>query len=90
MVASGGALAAMVIGAAGDAGGTGLIGALVARWLGEEYAEDLRQPIDRGGLVPWMHARDAEHEKRSVGIMTRSGARDVHAHDLAVARPAPL
>jgi hypothetical protein len=32
-----------------------------------------------------VHLRDAAHEQRAIDILTRSGAEDVHVHDLPAA-----
>jgi hypothetical protein len=85
MVASGGTLAAAIAAAAVAGGGGGLIGGLAARYLGRDRAKDLQQQLDRGGLLLWVHLRDAAHEQRAVEILRRHGAEDVHVHDLPAA-----
>jgi hypothetical protein len=82
VVASGGALAATVVAAVVAGGGGGMLGALAARWLGRDRARALQHQLDRGGLLLWVRARDPAHEQRAVEILTRSGAEDVHVHDL--------
>jgi hypothetical protein len=82
MVASGGTLAAAIAAAAVAGGGGGLIGGLAARYLGRDRAKDLQQQLDRGGLLLWVHVRDAAREQRAVDILRQHGAEDVHVHDL--------
>jgi hypothetical protein len=86
VVASGGSLAAAIAAAAVAGGGSGLLGGWAARYLGGDRAERLQQQLDRGGLLLWVHVRDAAHEKRAVDILTRTGAKDVHVHDLPGSR----
>lgn len=86
VVASGGSLAAAIAGAAVAGGGSGVLGAWAAQYLGGDRAETLQQQLDRGGLLLWVHVRDAAHEKRAVDILTRTGAKDVHVHDLPGSR----
>ena len=82
MVASGGTLAAAIAAAAVAGGGGGLIGGLAARYLGRDRAKDLQQQLDRGGLLLWVHLRDAAHEHRALEILRQHGAEDVHVHNL--------
>ncbi len=65
-------------------GGLAYLGAVGARLLGRDRAEALKDQLDRGGLLLWVHCRDGEHERRAVEILTRHGAEDVHVHDLPV------
>ena len=82
IVASGGALAAAVIGAAMAGGAGGLIGASLARFIEERHAERVQEQLDHGGLLLWVRTADPEHEGRAITILKRSGAEDVHVHDL--------
>jgi hypothetical protein len=86
VVASGGALGGALLAAAlwGGAGGT--FGLLLARWLDRQRAQKLADQIEKGGLLLWVHARDAEHEAKAIEILQRKGAKDVHAHDLTLAQ----
>ena len=43
---------------------------------------DLQEQLDRGGLLLWVHTRDAAHEERATEILRRHSGRDVHVHDL--------
>ena len=86
VVASGGTLAAAIAAAAVAGGGSGLLGGWAAQYLGRDRAERLQHQLDRGGLLLWVHVRDAAHEQRAVDILTRTGAEDVHVHDLPGSR----
>jgi hypothetical protein len=82
VVASGGtmlgAFAAAAI--AGSAGG--LIGAALAKRIGNEHAKHLEQHLSRGGLLLWVRTRDAEREKTALDILRRLAGEDVHLHEL--------
>jgi hypothetical protein len=90
VVASGGTLFAIVT-AAVLAGGTGgLLGSVLAKWLGDHHANYLQEQIDRGGLLLWVRTRHAEDERRAVEILKRHSGHKVHVHALpeAVKMPA--
>jgi len=80
VVASGGTLgiAFLVASAAGGTGG--LIGAILAEWIGKHHADFLQEQLDRGGLLLWVHTRDEAHEKRATKILSQHSAHDVHVH----------
>lgn len=82
VVASGGTLA-VAIGAAAVAGGAGgLVGTVLATWVGEHHAQYLQQQLDHGGLLLWVRTWDGEREKRASEILSRRSGRDVHIHTL--------
>ena len=81
-VATGGATAlAAGIGAAA-AGGVGGLGALLGKLYGQGQETFMQEQIDRGGVLLWVHLRDAAAEERALDILRRHGARDVHMHDI--------
>lgn len=82
IVASGGTLAAAVIGAALAGGAGGAIGAFMARFIDKPDAERLNAQLDRGGLLLWVRTLDQAQETKAQEILTRNGAEDVHVHDL--------
>jgi hypothetical protein len=82
VVASGGALVATIVAAALAGGGGGLLGGWAARLLGRDRAETLRRQLDHGGLLLWVGLRDQTHEARAVDILKKSGADDVHVHEM--------
>ena len=81
-VATGGATAlAAAIGAAAAGGAAGL-GALLGKLYGQGQQKFMQEQIDRGGVLVWVHLRDATAEERALDILRRHGARDVHLHDI--------
>jgi hypothetical protein len=82
VVASGGTLAAIIT-AVVLAGGTGgLLGSVLAKWLGIHHASYLQDQIDRGGLLLWVRTRHVTDEQRAVEILKRHSGADVHVHAL--------
>lgn len=82
IVASGGTLAAAIAAAALAGGAGGLIGSILAKWVGDHHAHYLQEQMDRGGLLLWVHTRDVALEKRAVEILQKHSAGDVHVHAL--------
>ena len=81
-VASGGTLGAIIT-AVVLAGGTGgLLGSVLAKWLGDHHANYLQNQIDRGGLLLWVRTRHAADEQRAVEILKRHSGGEVHVHVL--------
>ena len=85
VVVSEGPLAAAIAAAAVAGGAGGLIGSLLARIVGRHHAHYLQEQIDKGGLLLWVHARDADHEARSVAILRTHCGDNVHVHERATA-----
>ena len=83
-VAAGATLVAAITAASLAGGSGGLIGATLARLVGDHHAQDLKDQLDRGGLLLWVHLRDQAHEERATEILRRHAGRDVHVHDLPV------
>ena len=82
VVATGGTLAT-VVAATALAGGTGgLIGSVLAKWVGDGHAHQLQEQIDRGGLLLWVRTWSVEDELRAVEILKRHSGGDVHVHAL--------
>jgi hypothetical protein len=82
VVASGGTLAAAIATAALAGGTGGVIGSVLAKWLGDHQAHYLQEQIDRGGLLLWVRTRDAEEERRAAEILRKHSGRDVRVHAL--------
>lgn len=80
---SGGTIAATVIAATLVGGAGGLVGSILAKWLGDTHAHYLQTQIDRGGLLLWVRTRDAKAEDRATDILKRHSSRDVHVHTLS-------
>jgi hypothetical protein len=85
VVVSDGPLAAAFAAAAIAGGAGGFIGSLLARGVGHHHANYLQEQIDRGGLLLWVHARDADHEARSIAILKAHCGDNVHVHEMAMA-----
>jgi hypothetical protein len=85
IVISGGTLAT-AIGATALAGGAGgLIGSILAKWVGDHHSHYLQEQVDRGGLLLWVRTWDAEDEKRALDILRKHSASGAHVHSLPVA-----
>lgn len=82
VVASGGTLAAVLIGALAGGGTGGVIGAALARMLGHRHADALQRQLDKGGMLLWVRTVDDDHEARAVEILKANGGEDVHVHRL--------
>ena len=80
---SGGTIVVAVIAAALVGGTGGIVGVLLAKWLGDNHAQYLRTQVDHGGLLLWVRTRDAKAEYRAVDILKRHSSRDVHVHTLS-------
>jgi hypothetical protein len=77
---AGGGLAAIAAAGAVGAGAGGLIGSVLAKWIGDHHAQYLQEQLDHGGLLLWARTWDAEDEKRAVEILSKHSGRDVHVH----------
>lgn len=82
IVASGGALAAVVLGAALSGGAGGLIGTALASLIGKHHAHYLQEQLEHGGLLLWVRTWDKEHEARAAEILRKHSGHDVHVHTL--------
>jgi hypothetical protein len=82
VVASGGTLAAVIAAAAVAGGAGGLIGSVLAKWVGDHHAHYLQEQIDRGGLLLWVRTWNVEDEKRAVEILKKHSGHEVHVHAL--------
>lgn len=85
VLASGGTMAAAIIGASLAGGAGGFIGGILAKLVGERHARHLQEQLEHGGLLLWVRTRDDAHEKRAVEILEKHSGRDVHVHTLPLA-----
>jgi hypothetical protein len=83
VVVSGGTIVATIVAATLVGGAGGVVGALLAKWLGDNHARYLQMQIDHGGLLLWVRTRDAKAEDRAVNVLKRHSSRDVHVHTLS-------
>jgi hypothetical protein len=82
VVVSGGTLAAIITGAALAGGASGLLGSVLAKWVGEHHAHYLQEQVDHGGLLLWVRTWDADAEARATTILKKHSGRGVHVHPL--------
>lgn len=82
IVVSGGTIVAAIVAATLVGGAAGIVGAVLATWLGVHHAHYLTTQIDHGGLLLWVRTRDVKAEERAVDILKRHSSRDVHIHKM--------
>ena len=82
VVASGGTVAALVLGVAAAGGAGGLIGVMLGRFLDKQHAHALQEHLDKGGLLLWVRTPDEAHERKALAILRGCGAEDAHVHAL--------
>lgn len=82
VVASGGSLAAAIVGAAVAGGSGGIIGGVLASLMDERHAKHLQEQLDHGGLLLWVRTRDQDHELKAIKILKKHSGHDVHVHGL--------
>jgi len=85
VVASGGTLAAGIAAAALAGGAGGLIGSVLAKFVGDRHAQYLQEQIDHGGLLLWVRTWNREDERRAAEILRKHSGGDVHVHALPAA-----
>jgi hypothetical protein len=85
IVASGGTLTAVIIGAALTGGAGGLIGSILAKWVGEDHARYLQQQVDHGGLLLWVRTWNAADEEHAMSILKKHSGKQAHIHALPAA-----
>ncbi|HET8721324.1 MAG TPA: hypothetical protein VFM24_04815 [Nitrospira sp.] len=83
MFVSGGTILGALVVATVVGGAGGIVGALLAKWLGDHHGRYLQWQIDHGGLLLWVRTKDTETEVRALEILRRHSSRDVHVHRLS-------
>ncbi len=83
LVASGGTLAGAFVAAALAGAAGGLVGSGLAKLVEDHHADYLQRQLDKGGMVLWVHTRNAAHEARAMEILRRHSAEDAHLHTLS-------
>lgn len=82
VTAAGGPLAAILAATAIAGSGGGFLGLVLAGILGNRYASEIENQINKGGILLWVRTWDKAQEERAQKILTRHGAFDVHVHQL--------
>lgn len=84
IVASGGTLAAAIAAAVLAGGAGGLIGSVLAKWIGSHHAHYLQGQIEHGGLLLWVRTWTLADEERAVKILKKFAADEVHLHGTSI------
>jgi len=63
----------------------GILGALAARYLSNQYTWFYQKQANKGGLVLWIETPNAEAVDHAQVILKKHGAHNVHIHDIAMA-----
>lgn len=87
IVATGGALATAIVGAALLGSSGGMIGAYLSKLLEKHHADYLQRQLDRGGILLWVATPERAKEKKAVAILKKHSADDVHVHDIPALEP---
>ncbi len=82
VVASGGALAAVLLAVGLGGGAGGAIGAVLARVIGQHHAAAMEKQLADGGLVLWVRTTTRTDEQRAMEILVKHSGVDVHLHGL--------
>jgi len=82
VVASGGALAMVLLAAAAGGAVGGGLGGVLAGAIGKAHADRLEASLPRGGILFWVAVSDASEERQAIEILKRAGGTDVHAHEI--------
>jgi hypothetical protein len=85
VIVGGGALAAAIAAIALAGGVGGLIGVILAKFVGDHHARYLQDQMDNGGLLLWVRTWNTERERRAIEILQRHSGSDVHVHSLPLA-----
>lgn len=82
VVAIGGGVAIPALVTTAAVGGVsgGVVGGLLAKLLGDEYAGFFRRQLESGGLLLWVKTPTREKEERAQKILKEYNAEDVHIH----------
>ena len=87
VVVAGGALAATIAAAVAAGGAGGLIGSILAKWVGSRHAEHFDEQLERGGLLLWVRAWSPEDEQRAAAILGKHCADKVHVSAVSALEP---
>jgi len=82
VVASGGALAMVLLGAAAGGAVGGGLGGVLAEAIGKTHADRLEASIRDGGILFWVAVTNTSEESRAAEILKNAGGADVHAQEI--------
>jgi hypothetical protein len=85
VVVSGGTLAAAIAGAAIAGGTGGLIGSVLATWVGDHHGRYLERQLEQGGLLLWVRTWDSAEEALALAVLKKHSGDRVHVHCASVA-----
>ena len=85
VVVSGGTFAAAIAAAAVAGGAGGMIGSVLAKWVGHHHSLYLEQQLQQGGLLLWVRSRDLADETRALEILRAHAGDEVHVHEAPLA-----
>jgi hypothetical protein len=83
MFVSGGTILGALVVATVVGGAGGVVGTLLAKWLGDHHGRYLQAQLDHGGLLLWVRTEDTEAQVRALDILRRHSSQDVHIHTLS-------
>lgn len=86
VVMSGGALGVTIAAAVLAGGAGGLVGSVLARWVGHHHAAYLDNQIENGGLLLWVRAWNELDEARALEIVAKHAADHVHSRGICAVR----
>jgi len=81
VVVAGGALTATIAAALAAGGTGGLIGLVLANWVGGRHAAYFDEQMEHGGLLLWVRAWSAQDEQRASAVLGKHCAGQVHVHE---------
>lgn len=82
VVASGSALAMILLAAATGGAVGGRLGAVIAEAIGQTHAEKLEDELLAGGILLWVFVTNDSEEKLVSEMLKSAGGKDVHAHEI--------
>lgn len=80
VVASGGPVTAAISTAVLAGGGGAALGTLLAGLVEGSHLHHIEEQIKKGGLLLWVHTRDADHVARATQILHRHVPKERHIH----------
>jgi len=82
IAASGGTALFVLAGTVVAGVGSGLLGAVLARYIDRHHARYLESQMARGGVLLWVHVKDEGQERIASEVLGRNAAERIHGHDL--------